>query len=355
MGWQDRHYNQEYGGNTLGNPILNFLFGSVSIGRWFNIDVRIHSSLIILIVLKMLFSGGGSFGAYNAVVSSAILFAVILLHEFGHCIAARWVGGHADQIVLWPLGGLAFVHTPQRPWPSFVGTVGGPLVNLIICAITGGFLWAWSGFHYFPSLNPLLPYAVDEQLHQTRDFMVFWNSTATYYTVWVFATSWMLFVFNLLPIFPMDGGRMFQEALWPITGYRKSMSIACSVGLVGSILMAMYGMAARNLLLVFLGVSNLMTCYQMLIMMRAGAFDEPDEVDYSAAYQQAPLRKKKIKKRWFNAARKRAKLEQQEQAKIDAILAKVKEKGLHSLTWGEKRTLRKATERQRQRDLANRY
>jgi hypothetical protein len=80
-----------------------------------------------------------------------------------------------------------------------------------------------------------------------------------------------------------------------------------------------------------------------------------DEETSAYAYMDTPEpRKKKRKKNWLSRARKRALQDQAEQARIDAILAKVKDKGLHSLSWWEKRTLKKATERQRQQDLAGR-
>jgi hypothetical protein len=105
----------------------------------------------------------------------------------------------------------------------------------------------------------------------------------------------------------------------------------------------------------FLIFSDSFNRRRMLAAAGPGVMDDDDGPTYNYMDTETPTRRKKVKKRWFNAARKKARAEQLEQAKIDAILAKVKEKGLHSLSWGEKRTLRKATERQRQRDLANRY
>jgi Zn-dependent protease len=311
--------------------------------------------MVILIAFRLLSAGTSGLSVFDALVGSAILFGLVLLHEFGHCFGARAVGGNAEQIIMWPLGGLASVDTPRRPWPSFVATAAGPAVNLIVCLVTGAFLYVWSHYQFFPSLNPLLPFAASKQLYADPSFREFAASPVTHYVMWIFSTSWMLLLFNLLPIYPMDGGRMLQEILWAFIGYVKALSIACAVGLIGSALMAMVGMTQNSMLLVFLAVSNVMVCVQMLMMLRAGALDEPDEVDYSASLRNEPAgRVKKRKKRWFRAARKIASREQAEQAKIDAILDKVKEKGLHSLTWWEKRTLRKATERQRQHDLAER-
>jgi len=68
------------------------------------------------------------------------LFVIVLLHEYGHCFAARSVGGNAEEIILTPLGGLAMAYAPHDPWARFVTVIGGPLVNVAICAICGGIL-----------------------------------------------------------------------------------------------------------------------------------------------------------------------------------------------------------------------
>src|SRR6185295_5104306 len=98
------------------------------------------------------------------------------------------------------------------------------------------------------------------------------------------------------------------------------------------------------------------TCFQMRQMIKhTPEEEEQEQYDLSAAWDHTDSpRRKKRKKSWLGRARKRALKDQAEQAKIDAILAKVKERGLHSLTWWEKRSLKKATARQREQDLASR-
>ena len=144
MGWQDRPYYRD-AGSSSGSPWMWLLNGSVPLFTVFGIRVRMHVTLLLLIVL-------GLFGAVlphgmgltNALTVFGVLFVVILLHEFGHCFAARWMGGDADDILMWPLGGLAMTGAPNRPWPQLVTTVGGPLVNLIICAVTASIAIALS-------------------------------------------------------------------------------------------------------------------------------------------------------------------------------------------------------------------
>src|SRR5882757_8435846 len=104
MGWQDRPYyrDRSYGS---GNPLLWIFMGSVSLGRWFGIEVKIHASLIVFIVITLLLPGSVD-GIRNAAILSALLFGSVLLHEFGHCFGSRSVGGSPSEIMMTPLGGL---------------------------------------------------------------------------------------------------------------------------------------------------------------------------------------------------------------------------------------------------------
>src|SRR5579862_47844 len=126
MAWQDRHYYRDRG-NSPTNPLMWLFAGSVPLFTVFGIRVRMHASMLLLIVLGLATSGmQGGLGVSNAMIGSLVLFTIVLLHEFGHCFAARWVGGEANDILMWPLGGLAYCDAPRRPWPQFVTAAGGP-------------------------------------------------------------------------------------------------------------------------------------------------------------------------------------------------------------------------------------
>src|SRR5580658_4826229 len=158
MGWEDRSYYRDRSGAT-GSRLLWLLNGSVPLFTFAGIRVRAHASLILLIALELAIGqlGAPAYTLALRVASMGMLFLVLLLHEFGHCFAARWMGGSADDILLWPLGGLASADPPHRAWPTFVTVAGGPLVNVLICAVTGGLLFLLPAYHVFPSLNPLSP------------------------------------------------------------------------------------------------------------------------------------------------------------------------------------------------------
>ena len=118
MGYQDRPYYRDSGSGAF-NPLTWALTGSVPLFTAFGIRVRAHASLVIFCVLVLLFGLGEGFSWQSKVQSTTMLFAIVLLHEYGHCFAARWVGGDAEDILMTPLGGLAMARPPQRWLPTF--------------------------------------------------------------------------------------------------------------------------------------------------------------------------------------------------------------------------------------------
>lgn len=284
MGWQDRPYssapqNQGFGG---GFDWRQLFFGSLSLGEWFGIHVRVHSSLLWLGALNILFAGSrGGMGFQNALVSTLLLFVIILLHEFGHCFAARKVGGDAREILLWPLGGLAFVSTPRRPFPTLVAAAGGPLVNVVICGATGALLLALSRGQFSLPLNPLIPFGGDYFFNDASFQLIAGNSLA-YYIWWIYITSWTLLFFNLLPIFPLDGGRILQSLLWMKLDYYRSMDFACRTGMIGAVILGLIGLGNFSFLLMIIAYSGFMTCYQTRMNLREYADAAWEEARYDA-------------------------------------------------------------------------
>jgi hypothetical protein len=153
-------------------------------------------------------------------------------------------------------------------------------------------------------------------------------------------------------------------------GYYRSMIVTLNVGLIGSVLMILGGLGlvpvivgGGGLLVVLIGVSCLMNCYRLRATMKAEgpwAFSDEDATDYGS-YGNLTYATEKTRRRagWSEALAKRradraTRDEAAEQDQIDQILAKVSASGMNSLTWTEKRALKKATEHQRQRDLGRR-
>jgi Zn-dependent protease len=350
MGWEDRPYYRDYGASS--NPLAMLISGSVPMFTIRGIRVRAHSALIAFILCELLLDWSQGYDLASKIVSMAMLFGIVLLHEFGHCIAARLVGGSADEILLWPLGGLAFPDTPQRPGARFWTAAGGPLVNVLICIAAGVGVYVL-GAHATVSLNPLanpLAVPIKQSWH--------WQTPAFYFW-WVFVISYLLLVLNLLPIFPLDGGRIVQCTLWKIFGYHRSMLLACITGMGGSVALAAFALWSWNSLtvtLLLLAGCLFYYCFQERRVLREAGPGESwqgADADYSSVLYRDPdtSRRSRVARRAQRIARKHAREAAADRARLDAILAKVSAQGLHSLTWRERRTLRLATERRRQQDL----
>lgn len=145
------------------------------------------------------------------------MFGIVILHEFGHALACRSVGGKANTIVLWPLGGIAIVQPPPRPGAMLWSIAAGPLVNVVLLPI----LW----IIYFTAA----PDHTTMELRGQAD----WQQ----YLLVVAVVNTGLLVFNMLPLYPLDGGQMVQSILWFFVGRVKSLKIAAVLGLVGAIVL----------------------------------------------------------------------------------------------------------------------
>jgi len=338
MAWEDRPYYRDRGASS--NPLVSILSGSVPTLTIFGIRVRVHISLIIFVAGELLFDRRMTLG--NRLASMGILSAVLLLHEFGHCLAARMVGGSSDEIILWPLGGWTFPDTPHRPSARFITSLGGLAVNVILCALT-----AW-GVHVFKHAS--LPLDVS---HPDVPMAREWHS-AGFWCWWGFFVSYILLIFNVLPIYPLDGGRVVQSFFWKITEYHRSMVVSTYIGMAGALALLVFGLWRLDFSMIMLAGFLFYACYQEQLILREAEANEPwqiDQPDFAASLQNATPRRRRVSARARNRARKRARADAAERQRLDDILAKVSAQGLGSLTWREKRILHKETEQRRKRDL----
>lgn len=184
--------------------------GSLLIFRVFGINVYLHWAWLIAVVYFTQKAAQYTTPVW-ALLETLSLFGIVLLHEFGHSLACKQVGGTADRIVLWPLGGLAMVRPPNRPGAYLWSIAAGPLVNLVLIPITTALLVA---AHFFPfgGGNPDLNHFLE--------------------SIW--EINLVLFVFNILPVYPLDGGQILQCLLWFILGRSRSLLVASIIGVVGA-------------------------------------------------------------------------------------------------------------------------
>lgn len=213
--------------------------GSFRLFRIVGIEVFLHWSWFLVAVIAI----NNRRDSYSSLAWNAAeyvaLFGIVLLHEFGHALACRQVGGQANRIVLWPLGGVAFVAPPQRPGATLWAIAAGPLVNLVLIPpallLAGGSQWFGWG-EAFPDAQNFL-WA-----------MVYINVG--------------LLVFNLLPVYPLDGGQILRSLLWFWLGRTRSLQMATMIGfagaaglLVGAVLMTSVWL---GVLALFMGI----TCWR---------------------------------------------------------------------------------------------
>ena len=195
--------------------------------------------LVALIEIK---SRSGRFGSllWN-VAEYLMLFAVVLLHEFGHALACRQVGGQADQILLWPLGGVAYITPPSRPGATLWSIAAGPLVNLVLLAVSAAIL---------ALLSP-----------SSSDFFSFLTAFAY--------VNLGLLVFNILPIYPLDGGQILRALLWFLFGRATSLMVAAGLGLLAVVVLLGVAAARGSLWLGVMAIFALMSCWRGLGRARA--------------------------------------------------------------------------------------
>ena len=114
--------------------------GSMHLFRFAGIDVFLHYSWFLVALIEI-DSRSKSYSSISwNVLEYLALFLIVMMHEFGHALACRQVGGTANRIVLWPLGGVAYVNPPQRPGATLWSIAAGPLVNvafLVILSLLG--------------------------------------------------------------------------------------------------------------------------------------------------------------------------------------------------------------------------
>ena len=212
--------------------------GSIHLFKFKGIDVFLHWSWFVV----ALFEIRGRVGMYSSPVWNVLeylaLFLIVMTHEFGHSLACKQVGGRADQIVLWPLGGVAYVDPPQRPGAQLWSLAAGPLVNVAL----------------LPILFALFFFARSAGWAHTSPDLYFLVRA-------ILGIDIGLLVFNMLPIYPLDGGQIFRSLLWFVIGRARSLLVATVLGFVGVVAFVGYAFLEQSLWLGAIAVFMLLNCW----------------------------------------------------------------------------------------------
>lgn len=391
---------------------------SIPVFRLFGIRVRVHVFFFLFVI--GLFIRLTTLPQYDSVpwgdkllLLVVVLFGSVLLHEFGHCFGARHVGGDAREILIWPLGGLAFTEVPHRWRALFVTVAAGPAVNVLICVACAA---ALLGTGFAPNLDPTAdPFLVEmnglrdgrtytsparvklykpgtateptadefrerrsayESTHgkgvlpkptdtaryaQAAQEMGYERAVAPGWAVWahrIFWLNWVLFLFNLLPAYPLDGGQLLQSVVWARTDYRRGVVVAAYTGVAFALVFLIVSIGWNEAL--FLGLALFMLYTASTKLMQLEAEEGPFGYDFSAGYTSLerddepapqPPRPGAVT-RWWRArkARKAAReveARQRDEERMDQLLEKIARSGQGALTEEERQFLKRVSARKR--------
>ena len=213
--------------------------GSIHLFRAAGVDVFLHWSWFLVAIYEI---NTGRAGRYSSITWNILeylcLFLIVLLHEYGHALACRQVGGIANRIVLWPLGGVAYVDPPPRPGATLWSIAAGPLVNVALLVLLSAFGFATHSREWGPALA--------DQLALLRS--VWWINLG-------------LLLFNILPIYPLDGGQILRSLLWFPLGRARSLMVAVVIGFIGFAAMIAMALWARDTWFAILAFFILINCW----------------------------------------------------------------------------------------------
>jgi Zn-dependent protease len=293
------------------------------------LPVRLHWSFFIFVLFFAGWTARAGTGAtstgrlllWGLILAALLYFVLILPHELGHAWTAILKGGSCNKIMLTPLGGLAYVEgTMAGPGMEAEVTIAGPGVNLLFLAASMAYV-SVSG----------LP---------TVWWTPFTLSGAFAFVFWANVT---IVVFNLLPAFPMDGGRLLRAFLSWRRGEKRGTRLACRVGqLVGALFIGygIYSGGPFGWILASIGFVNILNCSTTIRMVELGL---PVYEDYLPERGHAPERTKETREE--RTARRAAELER----RLDELLGKVAREGMSALSLGERLFLRRASKHFRNR------
>lgn len=210
---------------------------SIKLGRVLGIDIKMHLTFLLILIWGA-FAYGGSAGPLYGLVITLGLFTLVLLHELGHSLAALGYGISVKDITLLPIGGVARLERmPEKPVQELVVALAGPAVNVLLAAILLPAMIVLSQVQAIP-----LTFSLTSRggLSGLLSFLLMANVS--------------LAVFNMIPAFPLDGGRVFRAILGFFTDYERATKIASTVGRVLAVVMALAAIHYGQIWLTFIAL-----------------------------------------------------------------------------------------------------
>ena len=309
----------------------NPLSYGLPIGRLGATRVRVHLLFVVYLLSVLIFTlPGHQMGVVFVLPMLGSLCIVVCAHELGHWFVCRRQGGHTDELMLWPLGGLA-EPTPPHAWePVFRAAIGGVLVQLLLFPVLGGAVFLLTGTLGSLVFNPL---SIAQRIGeiQLRAGTTPWWLVG----VWsLYAVNTIVLIANLIPMFPLDAGRALQAVLWRFYGNTRSVWIAVHVGLVCAVVLVFVGATmADGKVLLALGIFGGLVCIgerRKLQFLRYAdmipGFSADQPVDPVVGDPEP------------------GGLDSDE---VDRVLAKISAEGIGSLSRSERALLKRATENSR--------
>lgn len=335
---------------------------SISLGTWFHTEIRVSLFFLLLVPLLCFALQDTTYG----LILGGVLFASVLWHEMAHIVAARQTGGSGERVLITPIGGMAYVQTAPTLSANIITPAAGPIVNLMICVLA--LPAVVQSDHIREALNPLYLPALQFEQHMLSDVLVL-----------AFAINWVLFLINLVPVFPLDGGQILKSLLQAKTGREAATQIYLKAGTVIAWVILVAGLLLPG------EPTKFLVCFGAIVLvlnreesfrsrMSVESYDESFMgYDFSEGYtsleRSAPLEEEDAlepedenggklsagplqrwkERRLAEKQERDRQLEEEAEQQLDEILSKLHDKGMESLSEAERRVLEMASNRYREK------
>ncbi len=210
---------------------------SLTLFKVFGIEVRVHWSFVLILIYGAFSATGGQInpilGALYGILVILLLFVCVTLHEFGHALVAKYYHVNVPSITLLPIGGVASLERmPDKPLEEFLIAIAGPLVNFALAVLL--IPLAFLAYNFSPQ-SSVAPLSISNLFAMTQ------TPSLVGLLINLTFTNIALALFNLLPAFPMDGGRILRALLAMGMSYVQATRIAVFVGRLMAVLFAIWG------------------------------------------------------------------------------------------------------------------